>query len=456
MKKLLTVVIPTLLSLALLIGATSLAAAGPTSLGRATYRQFLPIVQRAYRPPEPCLPAFDEDRLLLTIDTPASIERLRTADLNGDGWTDAIVARIIFQTLNLFEISILLNDQQGGLVDATHEIFQGPVPKVQHPAKILLRDFNGDGRTDIFIADSGMDTDPFPGGQNILVLSVPGGKLLDATARLPQQLDGTHSAAAADIDGDGDVDLYVGNIWGQNTPPAIWLNSDGAGTFIVATGRLPYPLEDLNSGAFTSCEFVDVNNDASPDLVLGDAGGDLEGGPDSLVLLNDGTGKFTKLATALPPTIFHPNQTILDIKAADINHDGYLDLFLVGTRNTYVGRYIQILINKGDGTFVDETYSRITQTYDDGWLRYLQLLDLNYDGHVDFVAWPLDPGPMFYLNNGRGVFSEWQHGLDLYNFDFLDINRDGWRDILNSGNAFNGWPEWHAIMRHIGCQDSAP
>jgi len=451
-KKPLTLVIPTLLLLALLIGATSPGAAGPTSLGRATYRQFLPIVQRGYQPPEPCLPEFDEDRLLLTIDTVAGIERLRTADLNGDGWTDEIVARLIFQTLEVFEISILLNDQQGGLVDATHEVFEGPVSKVQHPAKILLRDFDGDGRTDIFIADLGMDAEPFPGGQNILALSAPVGKLVDATAHLPQQRDGTHSAAAADVDADGDVDLYVGNLGGGGVPPQLWLNN-GAGSFTVAQGRLPPEQTDLMRNWYIACQFADVNNDGSPDLILG------QGDPNrySHVLTNDGTGHFTKLATALPPTIFYPIQQILDIKALDINSDGYLDLLLVDTRNTYVGRYIQILINNGDGTFVDETSTRISQTYDDGWLRYLQLLDLNYDGHVDFVARQMvGPGPVFYLNNGHGVFSEWEHGLDLYNFDFLDIDRDGWRDILNSGDAFNGWPEWHAIMRHIGCQDSAP
>jgi hypothetical protein len=71
---------------------------------------FLPIALRNY-PIGPCLPVFDEDRLLLIIDTDAGLERLRTADLNGDGWTDVIVARLIFQTATTHEISVLLNDQ---------------------------------------------------------------------------------------------------------------------------------------------------------------------------------------------------------------------------------------------------------------------------------------------------------------------------------------------------------
>jgi hypothetical protein len=63
---------------------------------------------------------------------------------------------------------------------------------------------------------------------------------------------------------------------------------------------------------------------------------------------------------------------------------------------------------------------------------------------------------LFYLNRGDGTFYEWDHGMDLYEIAFLDIDRDGWRDILLSGTAHDGWPEWHAIMRHIGCRDSAP
>ena len=458
MKRQVTLVVSMFLLLAHWASTTGLSAAEPTAVARAPQRVFLPAALRGYRPPAPCLPLFGPERVLLTIDTPASIELLRTADLNGDAWTDAIVARMVWESLQTFEITILLNDQQGGLVDATHQVFEGPVTRVQHPSEILLCDFNGDGRTDVFIADHGKDAPPSPGAQNVLVLSVPGGKLVDATAGLPQQLDNTHRAAAADIDADGDIDLYVANIWGQNGfPPAIWLNSDGLGTFTAATGRLPYPLEDLSYGAYTTCEFVDVNNDASPDLVLGDAGDDLQGGPDSLVLLNDGGGRFSVLSSAMPSKPFAESDVALGIDATDINNDGYQDLLMVFTRESYIGRYIQVLINNGDGTFVDETSTRISQTYDDGWLRYLQLLDLNYDGYVDLVAQRMaGPGPMFYLNNAHGAFSEWGHGLDLANFDFLDIDRDGRWDVLNSGDAFAGSPEWHAIRRHIGCQDTAP
>jgi hypothetical protein len=227
--------------------------------------------------------------------------------------------------------------------------------------------------------------------------------------------------------------------------------NDGLGGFSVAAGLLPAEQTDLFLNNYTASQFADVNNDAFPDLILG------QGNPNrpSHVLLNDGAGHFAQMETPLPPTIFAPIQQPMDIKAADINGDGYLDLFLVDTRNTYIGRYIQVLINNGDGTFRDETAARLPQKTDEGWLRHVDLLDLNYDGHLDIVGAAMEGPHVFYLNNGQGVFGEWDHGMDLSSV-FLDLDRDSWRDNLLSGSTEpgTGLPEWHAIKRHIGCQDS--
>src|SRR6185295_16390840 len=105
--------------------------------------------------------------------------------------------------------------------------------------------------------------------QNTLSVSTPDCHLLNATSYLPQQSDFTHSATAGDIDNDGDVDLYVGNIWGANLiPPQIWLN-DGTGHFSIGSGLLPAAQTDLNQNRYTTSHFVDVNLDGNIDLVLG-------------------------------------------------------------------------------------------------------------------------------------------------------------------------------------------
>ena len=126
------------------------------------------------------------------------------------------------------------------------------------------------------------------------MLSAPGGKLVDATANLPQQYDFTHSASEGDIDNDGDLDLYIGN-FGFRQPPQFWMN-DGNGNFTVGEGRVPpFFWPDGGRKAHTWSKLLDVNNDGFLDLILG---GFVD--VDSEVLLNDGNGYFSVLPGALP------------------------------------------------------------------------------------------------------------------------------------------------------------
>jgi hypothetical protein len=379
-----------------------------------------------------------------------------STDFNGDGWPDAVLARAFWQSDEVFELDVLLNDGDANLALGTSEIFSGTVPSVMDAREVVLADFNGDGRSDMFFADQGNDSPQGTGYQNTLVLSAPGGKMVDATDNLPQQSDFTHSAAAADIDGDDDVDLYVGNLWGYT--PQIWLNVGGSAVFTVATGRLPFPVEDTDYGAFTTSEFVDVNNDTFPDLILGDAGDDLEGGPDSLVLLNDGTGHFSPLADAIPPKPFAESDIALDIDVDDVDGDGYQDLFMVFTKWDYAGRYMQVLINNRDGTFRDETRTRLPQSdNDDPWIKSVYLLDLDMDGHLDIVALPLGgPEPLFFLNNGVGAFRPLPNVFNIGTdnlFTFLDVDQDGFLDVLWSYSGCYGGtcPEVHFLVRALGC-----
>src|SRR5206468_212014 len=144
------------------------------------------------------------------------VSQIAAADLNGDGVQDLLFTRSIYLGQQTCPVTVLLGDGHGRFVDATDSIFGGGIPRTQNARELVLADFNGDGRTDVFIADHGDDQDPFPGFQDTLILSAPGGKLADATANLPQVSDFTHSGAAGDVNGDGAPDIYVGNVFGGN------------------------------------------------------------------------------------------------------------------------------------------------------------------------------------------------------------------------------------------------
>jgi hypothetical protein len=383
-----------------------------------------------------CPPYYSEPEEILRINLPSDLYGLVSADFNADGWPDVLVYRGFNQTRNAAPMEILLNDRHGNLYLGTTQVFTESVPSSIAPREVVIADFNGDSRPDIFVADHGLDAAPAPGAHNSIALSTPNGLMVDASDSWPDLTDFTHSAAAADVDMDGDIDLYVGNIWGEKMiPPAIYLNLDGAGSFTPAKGRLPHPLEDMDFGAFTTSEFVDVNNDTLPDLILGDSGDKLEGGTDSYVLLNDGSGHFSYLENAIPPKPWSETNLTLDIDAADINEDGYQDLFILFTKQEYQGRYIQVLINNQDGTFRDETATRLPQSENNNhWFAWVQLLDFNLDGQLDIVTFPSwgDKQFDFYINKGNGFFQKLPNPFNFTSetFTFLDIDQDGDLDVL--------------------------
>jgi hypothetical protein len=414
------------------------------------------ILRSPANPSRSCLSLYDEPRYILTVKatSPMGYEPYVTAgDFNGDGLEDVVITKMTAETTNTYGLDFLLNNGNGSLLLGTASIFLGTVPAVQHPRQVVTADFNGDEVADIFVADHGYDLPPFPGYQNSLVLTAPNGKLVNATANLPQQSDFTHSAAGADIDGDEDIDLYIGNIWGENKiPPQIWLN-DGTGVFSVANGRLPYPIEDLDFGAFTASAFVDVNKDGSPDLILGSADADLAAGKESLVLLNNGSGFFSKLTGAIPQPPFSINLALY-IVGIDLNGDGYQDLIISYTKQVYSGAYIQILINNQNGTFRDETSTRLAQSNNNNsWIRSLELRDMDHDGDLDLLARPFDgmnPGPLLFLNDGNGLFSRlpFDYGFWSLYYTFIDLDGDGGNDIVSATYAP---PEDIYIIRDLGC-----
>ncbi len=172
------------------------------------------------------------------------------------------------------------------------------------------------------------------------------------------------------------------------------------------------------------------------DLILGDAGDDLAGGLDSVVLLNDGTGHFSLLSGAMPPKPFSPSDIALDILAADLNGDRYQDLVVAYTRGNYVGRYIQVLINYEDGSFRDETDARLPQSdTDDHYVCRVDWMDMDHDGDADLVArlWGESiHDPLVFLNDGDGRFHQasLDFGVGSFHHTFLDLEGDGGHDTV--------------------------
>ena len=125
--------------------------------------------------------------------TVAASGAIATADFNGDGLPDVVVARALggvpSGAQDTFPVGILLNGGRGQLAERPARIFDGPPPRLQWARQLVLADFNNDGRPDLYFPDTGPEAPnygPPPGYHDTLILSTPRGRLRDATAGIPQ------------------------------------------------------------------------------------------------------------------------------------------------------------------------------------------------------------------------------------------------------------------------------
>jgi hypothetical protein len=181
-------------------------------------------------------------------------------------------------------------DEKGNWVDHTKDLLADDTGCIL-ARKVVVADFNGDGKPDVFLSCHGFDAEPFPGERQRLVLSQANGTykntLLDVNCFC-------HGAAAADFDDNGFADIVVADFLGGKG--AYFLKNNKDGTFTVDNTRLPQSIK--NKGAIFSTEIVDVNNDGKLDVFL--AGNESQGWA-TTAFINDGTNHYSNAKALIFP-----------------------------------------------------------------------------------------------------------------------------------------------------------
>ncbi|MGA8492309.1 MAG: VCBS repeat-containing protein [Terriglobales bacterium] len=318
-----------------------------------------------------------------------------TADLRNIGILDLVIADYLSN-----RVSVLLGNGDG--------TFQKPLRfPVSSPIGIATGDMNGDGKPDLVIIESGGT------GKSLLAVFLGNG---DGTFRQAGTgLLGIYSAnvALADFNSDGHLDVAVANRGFDRPGSVMVFLGDGKGN---VKDRITYKV----AGGPWGIAAGDLNRDGHPDLA---AALDLAGSV--AVLINDGTGHFLK-----PVTYSAGGGEVVDVKIADLRHDGRNDLVIANLSAGMV-----VLLNKGDGTFGKPAIYRPCAGQCSAGPEACTVADLNLDGKLDVACSASIDDSYFFYGKGDGTFGTAIAIADTiknqggYSIASGDFNHDGAPDL---------------------------
>ncbi len=294
-------------------------------------------------------------------------------------------------------------------------------------------DANGDGALDLWVVNGGNEI-PQNDIANTDRLFINDGKghFSINLRSIPQIYDTKSCIAVADIDKDGDQDVFIGHLcdqfkFGIPVSSYLYLN-DGKGGFEIADNK---KMNLLNLGLVTSASFTDINNDNWPDLVVA-------GEWMSVNVFINQKGSFQKVelpqSTGLWQTVF----------SADVNGDGFKDILagnwghntkLWAGKNGPLKLYVkdfdgnstieQVMcytINGKQYTFLaKDELERALPVLKKAYLTYSEVAGKDvqymfYDLFKDYTEWTAEElGSCCFLNDGKGNFKKvvLENGLQL-------------------------------------------
>lgn len=370
--------------------------------------------------------------------SPAAGSGLAVADLNGDGLLDILLPQYGTD-------QILIQAEDGSFTDQTSALW--PENPDARTMALNTVDIDGDGDEDVFACREL--------ASNSLYLNDGAGVLSDVSAAwgVEGQERGCFNAAFGDIDGDGDLDLALGNndpclssrdgsgedcsaIKALPSAEVLWENT-GAG-FVDITDRLSQ--DDMRASMMSVVTFLDLNADGDLDLlVVNDDRMEVAFSRGHVAYLGDGAGGFEDISASSGLGI---SMEGMGTGVGDLNGDGQPDLLITGFRD------VALMLSAGALWYDADASLGMVPTEESRWFAWgAELVDLDNDTDLDapvVFGWlppsaedenPLAQADALYINDGDD-FSEqaagwgWDDPGYARGVAAVDINGDGWLDLL--------------------------
>lgn len=327
----------------------------------------------------------------------------------------------------LTPLKILIWDEQDRLIDRTEALLGRKVlAGVNVP---VVRDVNGDGRPDIFLAGFA-DYNPAVESSQLF--------LNRSSAFTPVDIASPkiwgHGQAVADVNGDGCPDLLQGGGMGGSSVEQYFWFGDCLGQFqgkiisptdwrgqraLETTLSNGEPATGLSPGGMSVCP-ADFNGDNVTDILYTDHlifSNGIRPGQDNVIVEFDWNRPAPVQLHLLPAPLFDRGNTGVQRShdqrcyVGDLNRDGKPDIIITSTTwPTWDGSAIQVYLNKGNWEFEDVTDrafpSRLTST-GSGFSGLLR--DFNGDGVLDFYfpveSWSGKHESQLWRGVGDGTFT---------------------------------------------------
>lgn len=394
---------------------------------------------------------------------------IQVADFNNDGLDDVFIGGAKQQAAQIY-----LQNKQYLFIPVNSKIFKQD--KGLEDTASAVFDADNDGDIDLLVGSGGNEINEVRNYKTRLYLNDGNGNFTNSKGLITTTFHNTAVISPADFDGDGDIDIFIGSrsvpgVYGVN-PKHLLLENDGKGNFKNVTQSKAFAFKEL--GMVTDAQWVDIDNDSKPDLVIS------RDWNAPVIFKNNG-----RRLSVMQSTLDSLKGWWRTVYIKDLNNDQKPDLILgnKGLNLPYIPtekNSIKIFINDFDNNGTIEQI--VTQTIDGkdtpiimkheltNQIVSLKKKNIQFSEYATksiqelFAEDVLEASIVMEVNNSKSLVALNQGNSEFKIIDLpkqvqfssvnaievLNVNKDAYLDLILGGNEYNYKPQYSRLDSNFG------